>query len=180
MNVMIQVIQSLHFPGAGSVMMFNSRPRFSSSRSSRDSRLALSSNSPIFSLRSPSSVTCSVGSMSGARRVSAAAIAASAAATTLAPFSNRVEPVCEEMEILSTRVSFWCRERAKRVNQRRGRVEGARAVPSDKCLDLSIMCDAEALPSSGVNTTTIGGSASSSNVVFIVIWKSSHAAQNGE
>ena len=34
------------------------------------------------------------------------------------------------------------------------------------------MCDAEALPSSGVNTTTIGGSASSSNVVFIVIWKS--------
>ena len=34
------------------------------------------------------------------------------------------------------------------------------------------MCDAEALPSSGVNTTTIGGSASSSNVVFIVIWNS--------
>ena len=121
MNVMIQVIQSRHFPGAGSVMMFNSRPRFSSSRSSRDSRLALSSSSPIFSLRSPSSATCSVGSMSGARRVSAAAIAASAAATTLAPFSNRVEPVCEEMEITSTRVSFWCRERAKRVrfNQRR-------------------------------------------------------------
>ena len=49
--------------------------------------------------------------------------------------------------------------------------ESVRAVPSDKCLDLSILCDAEATPSSGVNTTTIGGSASSSNVVFIVTWK---------
>ena len=44
-------------------------------------------------------------------------------------------------------------------------------VSSDKCLDVSILCDAEATPSSGVNTTTIGGSASSSNVVFIVTWK---------
>ena len=41
------------------------------------------------------------------------------------------------------------------------------------------MCDAEALPSSGVNTTTIGGSASSSNVVFIVIWKSIAAGGGG-
>ena len=55
--------------------------------------------------------------------------------------------------------------------------ESVRAVPSDKCLDLSILCDAEATPSSGVNTTTIGGSASSSNVVFIVTWNQTRNAK---
>ena len=47
MNV-IQVIQSRHFPGAGSVMMFNSRPRLSSSRSSRDKPLGSVFQRPDF------------------------------------------------------------------------------------------------------------------------------------
>ena len=57
---------------------------------------------------------------------------------------------------------------------------GGNEFPSDKCLDLSILCDAEATPSSGVNTTTIGGSASSSNVVFIVTWKPNAAREGRE